>query len=191
MDAMSKANRLSPLKRARRAKIVAAARDRFVADGFRATTMEGIAAAAGMSKVTVYGYFPDKDAVFLAVAETLAEEMEAAVSDALAADGPPDDRIAAALVAKHAHVAQVVRGSPHAAELFAAKDRTAARVFAELDARIEAALAGALEQPGADATARVLFASAQGIANHATDGVQMDADITRIVHALVPRDRFG
>ena len=83
---MSKANRLSPLKRARRAKIVAAARDRFVADGFRATTMEGIAAAAGMSKVTVYGYFPDKDAVFLAVAETLVEEMEAAVSDALAAE---------------------------------------------------------------------------------------------------------
>lgn len=179
---------LSPLKRARRAKIVTAARERFVADGFRATTMEGIAAAARMSKVTLYGYFTDKDAVFLAVTEALAAEIEEAVTAELGAGRPAPACVAAALVAKHALVARVVRGSPHAAELFAAKNRTAARVFAELDGRIEEQIAATLNDPDAEDTARLLFASAQGIANHVASAEKREADIRRVVAAVLARD---
>ncbi|KIT18097.1 TetR/AcrR family transcriptional regulator [Jannaschia aquimarina] len=176
---------LSPVKRARRAKIVAAARDLFVERGFRATTMEAVAATVGMSKVTVYGYFPDKDAVFLAVARAVAEEIEAAFDAALDTDGTVPDRVAAALVAKHALVARTVRDSIHAAELFAAKDRTAGAVFAALDARLEAAIATTLDRPGALDTARLLFAATQGIANAVEDDGTRDTDIGRLVHAVL------
>lgn len=179
---------LSPLKQARRAKIVAAARWLFVERGFRGTTMEAIAEAVAMSKVTVYGYFADKDAVFLAVAEALGGEMEEAVRAELEKDGTETDRIARALIAKHGLVARVVRGSVHAAELFAAKDRTAGQVFSDLDRRIEERIAEVLRPcagPGADRTARLLFASAQGIANHATGDAARDDDIRRVVEAVL------
>ena len=36
----------------------------FLRDGFSATTMEGVALAADISKATLYKYFPDKDELF-------------------------------------------------------------------------------------------------------------------------------
>ena len=49
--------------------IVAAAYDLFVEKGYAATSMESIAAKAGVAKQTIYGYFPDKRALFTAVIE--------------------------------------------------------------------------------------------------------------------------
>lgn len=44
-----------------------AAQAQFLRDGYNATTMEGIATAANISKATLYKYFPDKDELFLAL----------------------------------------------------------------------------------------------------------------------------
>ena len=150
--------------------------------------MESIAEAVSMSKVTVYGYFSDKDAVFLAVAKALAAELEAAVNVALGEAGPDTRRIANALVAKHELVARIVRGSSHAQELFAAKDRTAASLFDELDRRIVASIETALVARGpayAARTAPLVFACAQGIANHAPDMEETERGIRRMVEALL------
>ena len=43
----------------------------FLRDGFAATSIEAISAKAGVSKRTLYARFPDKEAVFLAVAQRL------------------------------------------------------------------------------------------------------------------------
>lgn len=43
----------------------------FLRDGFAATSIEAISARAGVSKRTLYARFPDKEAVFLAVAQRL------------------------------------------------------------------------------------------------------------------------
>jgi len=48
----------------RRLSFVEAAGKLFVAQGFGAVTMEAVAAAAGASKVTLYGYFPSKERLF-------------------------------------------------------------------------------------------------------------------------------
>ncbi|GAN80356.1 TetR/AcrR family transcriptional regulator [Acidocella aminolytica] len=48
----------------RRFSFVEAARKLFVAQGFGAVTMEAIAAEAGASKATLYGYFSGKEALF-------------------------------------------------------------------------------------------------------------------------------
>lgn len=181
---------LSPLKAARWQKILDAAQGLFVTQGFRGTTMEAIAAAAGMSKATVYGYARDKDAVFAAVADRLADRLQATADQALASDGPPAARIEAALIAKHRIVHDLVRRSPFAADLFAEKDRTSHARFAELDRAIEAAIARLLRDDGRDARdggrlAALLFNASQGIANGCADFADVEHDIRRLVRALV------
>src|SRR6056297_407621 len=94
---MTSAQELSPLKAARRDKILEIAEIVFVENGFRGTTMEQIAKAVSMSKVTVYGYFKDKDAVFDAVSDRVATRLEAAVEEALQAGGTAEERISSAL----------------------------------------------------------------------------------------------
>ena len=51
----------------KRAAILAAARQMFTAQGYEGTSMDQIAAEAGVSKLTVYSHFGDKEALFAAV----------------------------------------------------------------------------------------------------------------------------
>lgn len=179
---------LSPVKTARRARIIAAAEAVFRADGFRGATMEGIATAAGMSKVTVYGYFPDKEAAFLAVAENFAADLEQRFMAALRGPGTIADRIAAALLAKHGAVAETVWASSQARDIFAASDRIAGGVFQALDASLVTALSGALADAGLNDAARLaarLFSAAQGIATAAAATGPLQEDLTFLSTALV------
>lgn len=179
---------LSPVKAARRDKILDAAERLFVQQGFRGTTMEAIAEAVAMSKVTVYGYFKDKDAVFAAVAERLSHRLLAAVSAALDAQACVQESVAAALIAKHSIIFDLVRTSPFSSELFAAKDRIVEEIFARLDRNIEALLAARLAADGIEGpgqTARIAFRAAQGIANHSANIDEAGRDIRVLVYALI------
>lgn len=69
---------------AKRAAIVKAARDEFFAVGFGGTTIENIAARAGVSKVTVYNHFGDKQGIFSAAVEGECEK----IRDQLLDDDP-------------------------------------------------------------------------------------------------------
>lgn len=51
------------------ARIIEAARDAFLEQGYDAISMDEIARRAGVAKQTVYSHFPGKDALFLAVHE--------------------------------------------------------------------------------------------------------------------------
>jgi AcrR family transcriptional regulator len=53
----------------RRQAILAAALERFLAEGFAAATLEGIARQAGVAKGTIYLYFADKQALFRALVQ--------------------------------------------------------------------------------------------------------------------------
>lgn len=57
-------------KEARPSEIVEAARNCFIARGFAKTRVEEVARRAGVSKGTVYVYFPSKEALFEAVIRT-------------------------------------------------------------------------------------------------------------------------
>jgi len=56
------------------AEIMTAARELFLRDGFAGTTIEAIAASAGVSKATVYSNFSDKDALFVELLEVVTAE---------------------------------------------------------------------------------------------------------------------
>jgi AcrR family transcriptional regulator len=51
--------------------ILKGAMQEFLTHGFAATTMDNVTAAAGVSKATVYSYFQDKEALFIALMEHL------------------------------------------------------------------------------------------------------------------------
>lgn len=59
---------------AKRDEIVEVARAAFLELGYDRTSMAEIAARVGGSKATLYGYFPSKEALFLAIIERLAEQ---------------------------------------------------------------------------------------------------------------------
>lgn len=64
-----------PVDQAKRAAILDAASDRFFEVGFAATSIEQIAADAGVSKVTIYNHFGDKHALFAAAVTRECEMM--------------------------------------------------------------------------------------------------------------------
>jgi TetR/AcrR family transcriptional regulator, mexJK operon transcriptional repressor len=67
----------------KRAAILSAARERILADGFDGTSVDAIAATAGVSKRTVYDYFGDKQALLIAIIESTSSALMATINAAL------------------------------------------------------------------------------------------------------------
>jgi TetR/AcrR family transcriptional regulator, mexJK operon transcriptional repressor len=74
----------------KRAAIIASARALFFERGLEAVRVEEIAAAAGVSKMTVYANFPDKAALFEAVMGLQGAQMEEAFGHIKIGAGPID-----------------------------------------------------------------------------------------------------
>jgi AcrR family transcriptional regulator len=177
----------------KREKVLAAARTLFLRHGLRATTMEAIAREAGIAKPTLYGHFPDKDAVFLAILAQLLADKAAAFENGLGGTGPVEQRIGTALAAEFAVIAEAIGASPHVDELFAAH-RQAAEMFRQSDQRVAERLTGELAAAGvADAAllARLLLDAAFGLAQKAIGRTDLGADIallaTRLITPSLPR----
>ncbi|QLE58600.1 TetR/AcrR family transcriptional regulator [Nostoc sp. TCL26-01] len=69
--------------------ILAGAMQEFLTHGYAATTMDRVTAAAGVSKTTVYSYFQDKETLFVALIEKLAQEKYLAVQEPQFLQGEP------------------------------------------------------------------------------------------------------
>jgi TetR/AcrR family transcriptional regulator of autoinduction and epiphytic fitness len=72
----------------KRLAILQAAIDEFRGNGFEATSMDRIAATAGVSKRTVYNHFPSKDALFAEILVQLWEKTTALIDLAYRPDRP-------------------------------------------------------------------------------------------------------
>jgi TetR/AcrR family transcriptional regulator of autoinduction and epiphytic fitness len=72
----------------KRQAILQAAIDEFRGNGFEATSMDRIAATAGVSKRTVYNHFPSKDALFAEILVQLWEKSTALIDLAYRTDRP-------------------------------------------------------------------------------------------------------
>ncbi len=187
---LNQASVLSGVKLARRDRILAACEAQFAAHGFRATTIEALAEAAAISKVTMYSYFRDKDAVFAAVAERLTARLLDAVTLALGQKASMAERIAGALNAKHMMIFDLVRSSPFSSELFHAKSMHVDTVFKQLDANIIALLSQTLLEQNFRShdpreLAQLMFAAANGIATGAHDKEQCTRHINQMVTAIL------
>lgn len=173
---------MSDLKAKRQARLIHAARDVFVTQGFRGATMEKIAEVATVSKATLYSYFPDKPAIFDAVAASVAQDLLTIVETTLDAVPSPEDAVIAALIAKHEYIRALVRTSRFATELFHAKDAMSAHHFQQTDATICGLLAQRLSEvrDESEECVALLLAASQGIANAAQSEDQLRVRISKL-----------
>lgn len=177
-------------REARRAQILAAARQCFLRNGFHNTSMQDVIGEAGLSVGAVYRYFPSKSAIITAIAE----QAIGAANDALAAlatlDPPPPlaDAVAHAVDALEPHLGPdgVLRIAIQVwAEALRDDDLAAlvARVYGDLRARF-VALAERARESGAlpadadvDGVGAALFAllPGYGLQRVLTGGPSRDA----------------
>ena len=85
-----------------RQSILAAARDLFVAEGYRNVSMRKIAERIEYSAAAIYSYFPSKDDIFFALAEEGFRMLADCASDAVQDIADPLDRLRAGLQAFYA-----------------------------------------------------------------------------------------
>jgi AcrR family transcriptional regulator len=104
-----------------RRRAIEAATQVFARYGYRQASMELIAAQAGMSRQNLYNHFPNKEAMFRAGVEALQALALDAANKAAASSvdrgGDAVDELVAALAARMAAFAEIMRATPHLAEL--------------------------------------------------------------------------
>lgn len=190
----------------RHAHILACAEQLFVQLGYRAVTMERIITESGLAKATLYAYFSGKEDVFRQVAQAASDRIAQAVNKELNKAGSVTERVCRALGAKQQIAMGFVHGSPHAHELFAAKNALVRERFKALDrdtiAAIGVIIAEAIDhatvqansKPDAtsvDATqraqrlARLLFDAATGMFNASISADQLRADTQLLVERML------
>lgn len=84
---------------ARRAVLLEAAQDVFVANGYHSAAMDEIAERAGVSKPVLYQHFPGKLELYLALVNTHVDVLVVTVREALDSTNDNKSRIAAAVAA--------------------------------------------------------------------------------------------
>lgn len=84
---------------ARRAQLLAAAQDVFVANGYHAAAMDEIAERAGVSKPVLYQHFPGKLELYMALLESHVDELVGRVRTAIGSTNDNKLRVRAAVAA--------------------------------------------------------------------------------------------
>ncbi|WP_439124600.1 TetR/AcrR family transcriptional regulator [Marivita sp.] len=72
-------------------QVVDGAREVFLRDGFEGASVDDIARAAGVSKATLYSYFPDKRLLFMEVATRQCEEQARTSIESIDSSRPPQE----------------------------------------------------------------------------------------------------
>lgn len=99
-------------------RILDAALPVFCQYGYRKTSMQDIASAAGMSRAALYLLFSNKEDIFRAGSIRAHQQSMAAVDAALVAPAGTFERIHAALQAFSSGLMAEIAASPHGSELF-------------------------------------------------------------------------
>ncbi|WP_101525014.1 TetR/AcrR family transcriptional regulator [Nocardioides houyundeii] len=92
-------------RRERRAQLLDSALEVFVAHGYHSAAMDDIAERAGVSKPVLYQHFPGKLELYLALLDESCESITDKIREALASTSDNKQRVAAAIAAFYAYVA--------------------------------------------------------------------------------------
>jgi AcrR family transcriptional regulator len=99
---MNEASTTPPRAERNRKRILDAAQSAFLSAGYEQTSMDTVAAAAGVSKQTVYSHFGTKEALFIAMTEAMISAAVAAQRAAVPEPGP--DTVIEGWLLNHARV---------------------------------------------------------------------------------------
>jgi AcrR family transcriptional regulator len=171
-----------------RAKLIAAGRKLFAARGFAETSTEEIVAAAGVTRGALYHQFADKTALFAAVFEAVAEDVQASVERVADIAGGAVEALKAGSIAfveaaTHRAVRRIyLIDAPSVLGWAAWRALDAELSMASLRQGIDAALTETVTS-GADAEGLTQFLS--GALNELALWVAEDETVRPRVHALI------
>ena len=135
---------LKIVKDSRESAVIEAAFRTFLGYGYKRTTMDDIARAAGMSRPALYLVYKNKQDIFRACMLAMTDALRDNLSDVVKTPGTIAQRVRAVLqegiVVPHREIGM----TPHAAEMFALKSEIAPDLFKDWMGAIEAAIARAL-----------------------------------------------
>jgi AcrR family transcriptional regulator len=172
---------------ARTAALRTAAIQVFARYGFAKATMGDIARAAGMSRPALYLLFPNKEALFLHLAQTLLDEGLAAAKTAWPLGDPAHPGLHDALLAKDLPIFRLLKSSPHAEEILSANTRLLGDLHAAHETRFADLLAvrlAAAGTPEPKATAALVTHALHGLkaANSSEDAFRADVErLSRLI----------
>lgn len=156
--------------------ILKAAFEAFSRYGFQRTSMQDIAAGAGMSRAALYLHFRNKEDIFRSLAQYYFDDAVMQVESVLTLGLPVGDALHRAFEAMGGQIMDVLLTSPHGAELMDAKSRVTADINTAGEARLAAVYANWLRREaaagrvvlgaaGPECTAEVLMAALHGLKN--------------------------
>lgn len=167
----------------KRAAILLAALDLFSRYGYRRTSIDDVARAAGIAKGSVYLHFEGKRELFRAGCEWILGEVLGNVEAARRKPGTTTERVLAVLEAKFTHLFQLIGASPHAKEILDTTDGIAGDIVERTDKRFLDVLAEVLADADAGGEldlerAELTPAQAAALIFRAAEGTSKDASIS-------------
>ena len=157
-------------------------------NGLRGTSMEALAREAGIAKPTLYSYFPNKDAVFVAVLQRIFEQLQQQVEKNLKEKGDLEFRISSALASKHKLISVLLEGSPHREEIYSEKSKIAAKEIEKFENWLQIQISLVLKESGRNWPqnyGQLLIACAEGIAQKSTSASQIGPATRLMVEKLL------
>ncbi|TLD71283.1 TetR family transcriptional regulator [Phragmitibacter flavus] len=122
---MSEATKSKATDARRTARILDAATRLYITYGARRTSMDDIAAEAGMAKGSLYLSFKSKDELFHALIQNVLQQWLASAQERLAAESSIVEKLVVYLDATVGEPTRLLRSTAHAADLLEAKGRVA------------------------------------------------------------------
>lgn len=170
--------------------ILHAAWGAFAAYGFRKTSMDDIARAAGMSRPALYLHYRNKEDIFRTLAQTYYDQAVQSVSTALAVSGPVSEVLATAICSQGGDLMEAMLSSPHGLELLDSSKTMASDIADTGEARLsevyaiwldQQAQAGRVRLDGsAQEVAATITSSLKGLKSSATDFQTYSGHVRRI-----------
>ncbi|WP_219217522.1 TetR/AcrR family transcriptional regulator [Variovorax boronicumulans] len=173
----------------RRTVILDAAIGVFLRYGYRKTSMDDLARAAGISRQGLYLHFPSKDELFKQAATWLAQQSLDAMRSALAReDLPLEERLTGAFAALHAQSDGSQMSLEHMSEIVQTARQLIGPVLEAFDQTVQKELTRAIQANGAaipwhgagltaKSLAQHLLAAAHGLKHHARTSAEYQAGI--------------
>lgn len=178
----------------KRGTILAAAFDVFMNYGFRKTSMDDIARAAGMSRPALYQVFRNKTEIFRALSHALMRRTADEARHALQADLPFGERLFNALDVSILELHRKIDSTPHGAELLGVNDEVAGDIEEDWcetmtkvlgEAVTEAVRSGEISLDGlgldAPAVAGIMVQAMEGLKTRYMRGNAIENDVRNIV----------
>jgi AcrR family transcriptional regulator len=165
----------------RRNKILIAALAVFARYGFKRVSMADVALEAGVSRPALYVVFPNKAAIFEALAHAMANKICTEARSAWGNGMTFSDGLAAAGKALHLDAWRLLKGSPHGGELVSSNTTVVGEITVNVDARFAILVAERLQAAGqTSADARLIVSSLAGIKDKARNELELVEGIERM-----------